>query len=250
MDSRDRQLRFLQGYALVSTTLTAVLALAAFTGVPQKQHFTEIDVERINLIEKDGTVRLAIANSDRMPHPTFYGKEYRDIRSGQVQRGAGMIYFNEEGTEVGGFVWLGRGTDDGGHRAAGLLTFDQYNQNEALSLSYSDVNGRRSAGLAVMDQPTTSLQAIAESLLVIQTIPDSSERARRMQQLRDERQRRGEVGAERLFVGRDPSKAAVLMLADPQGRPRLRVMVDSLGAPTIAFLDENGRVTRRLPEGQ
>jgi hypothetical protein len=37
------------------------------------------------------------------------------------------------------------------------------------------------------------------------------------------------------------------MLADLKGRPRLRLVVDSLGAPKIEFLDASGRVTAHLP---
>jgi hypothetical protein len=48
-------------------------------------------------------------------------------------------------------------------------------------------------------------------------------------------------------VGRDPSRSAVIDLADPLGRPRLRLRVDSLGMPSLEFLDANGQVTARLP---
>jgi hypothetical protein len=54
--------------------------------------------------------------------------------------------------------------------------------------------------------------------------------------------------AERVYVGRDRSRAAVVHLSDPQGRPRLRLVVDSLGVPSLEFLDDAGKVTARLPE--
>jgi hypothetical protein len=59
--------------------------------------------------------------------------------------------------------------------------------------------------------------------------------------------KRGEVGVSRLFVGKG-GKAANVILSDPQGRPRLRLMVDSLGTAKIEFLDESGRVVQRIPE--
>jgi hypothetical protein len=49
-----------------------------------------------------------------------------------------------------------------------------------------------------------------------------------------------------LFAGRDPSRSAVVSLSDPLGRPRLRMMVDSLGAASIQFLDTLGHVTRSI----
>jgi hypothetical protein len=58
------------------------------------------------------------------------------------------------------------------------------------------------------------------------------------------------LSAHRLFLGRDQAKAAVLNLFDPQGRPRLRMIVDSLGTPSLQFLDERGKVTARYPTRQ
>jgi hypothetical protein len=55
------------------------------------------------------------------------------------------------------------------------------------------------------------------------------------------------LAAERVYLGRDMSRAAVLRLKDPNGRDRIRLTVDSLGAASLEFLDENGTVTRRLP---
>jgi hypothetical protein len=53
--------------------------------------------------------------------------------------------------------------------------------------------------------------------------------------------------AARVYLGRDVGKSAVLSLSDPNGRPRLRLRVDSLGKASLEFLDENGAVTSRLP---
>ena len=56
--------------------------------------------------------------------------------------------------------------------------------------------------------------------------------------------------AERVYLGRNISKAAVINLSDRSGRPRIRMMVDSLGTPSLEFLDEQGHVTARLPENK
>jgi hypothetical protein len=46
--------------------------------------------------------------------------------------------------------------------------------------------------------------------------------------------------------GRDPSKSAIVNLNAPNGKSRLRLVVDSLGAARIEFLDEAGRVTNAV----
>ncbi len=54
--------------------------------------------------------------------------------------------------------------------------------------------------------------------------------------------------AQRLFISRAQDKPAIVNLRDPLGRPRLRLLVDSLGAPRTEFLDESGRVTYTLSD--
>src|SRR5262249_53899914 len=152
-------------------------------------------------------------------------------------------YFNDEGTEDGGYLWSGRRLPDGTYRAAGFLTFDQYNQDEALTLGYSDRNGRQEVGLTVIDEPRTSLQATIESVAVIRRVADSAERQRRLEQYFQSLQRTGETRANRLFAGKDASKSALVWLADQKGRPRLRLSVDSLGTAKVELMDESGKVT-------
>lgn len=53
--------------------------------------------------------------------------------------------------------------------------------------------------------------------------------------------------AQRIFVGRDSSRSAIVRLSDAFGRERLRLVVDSLGAAHIDFLDSRGQVVQRIP---
>jgi hypothetical protein len=232
MDDRipqlERELRRVKRFAAGMTIVLGAVVLTAFQQA-DRTRFTEIDVERLNVIEKDGTLRLAIFNSERKPPIIFHGKEYPGLRGGQAIGMAGMNYFNEEGSEVGGYGWRGRTTEDGGHTAAAHITFDQYDQGETLLLSYTDRDGQRRAGLSVLDQPTVSMQP------------------RRMEAVNNMRRQNGRPYTTRLFAGKDPSKSAVVSLADPKGRPRLRMSVDSLGMAQVEFLDERGDVIDRLP---
>jgi hypothetical protein len=51
-----------------------------------------------------------------------------------------------------------------------------------------------------------------------------------------------------LFIGRNADRSAIVNLRDPNGRPRLRLLVDSLGAPRIEFLNDAGQVTYTLTD--
>lgn len=244
-DETTREIRRLRAFLLTTATVLGVLTLAAFRQSAQKQRFTEIDVERINVIEKDGKLRLTISNSARLPDPIIGGKSY-PLRGGTGAGSAGLIFFNDEGNENGGLAYAGRQTATG-FRANAHLTFDQFDQDEALGLSYTDVDGRRRMGLTIADRANVPIQQFAESALVIMRMPDGPEKTRRLQQLRESPV--GEAGKSmtRVFVGRTVDRSAQLQLSDPTGRPRLRLTVDSLGVPALEFLDEGGRAIRRYP---
>jgi hypothetical protein len=241
-----RELRRLRTFLLTAATALGAVALMAFRQV-QNTRFTEIDVERINVVEKDGKLRLTISNSARLPDPIIGGKSY-PLRGGTGAGSAGMIFFNDEGNENGGLAFAGRQTPTG-YRANGHLTFDQFDQDEALAFTYSDVEGRRRVGLTIADRSNIPIQAFAESALVIQALPDGPDKTRRLQQLRDSPLGDAGKSRQRVFVGRTPDRSTELMLSDPAGRPRLRLTVDSLGAPALDFLDERGRSIRHYPAG-
>ena len=61
-----RELRLLQAWVVATTAGLAILGMS-WLGEAQatRTRFTEIDVERINIVESDGRVRLVIANGAR-----------------------------------------------------------------------------------------------------------------------------------------------------------------------------------------
>ena len=59
--------RLLLGYSVVMTTAMVGLFATQAISQPDKQAFGEIDVQRINIREADGTLRMVISNTDRMP---------------------------------------------------------------------------------------------------------------------------------------------------------------------------------------
>jgi hypothetical protein len=133
---------------------------------------------------------------------------------------------------------------DGKANAGALLAFDRFRQDQTVAIQYGENNGQYSAGLRVWDRPDTSLGEVVDKLQAIQKMPDGPEKTEAMQKLRE---LPGAAVSQRVFVGKTREKAAVLTLSDPQGRPRLQLMVDAQGVPKLEFLDEKGAVVYRLP---
>ncbi len=95
-----REIRILKAYTVLSTTLLGLFSLTAFRRASEKPHFEEISVERINLVERDGRVRLVIANEARSPAVVLSGKTLS-----KPGGRAGMIFYNDEGDESGGLIF-------------------------------------------------------------------------------------------------------------------------------------------------
>jgi hypothetical protein len=118
MNKLEKEVRFLKVYAVVTTLLFGVLVFSAFQQANQKNRFTEIGVERINIIEKDGKLKMVISNGERQ-HPGVV-----DGKMLSRKRPPGMLFFNEKGDECGGLSFDGN-QKDGKANAGALLAFDR-----------------------------------------------------------------------------------------------------------------------------
>lgn len=232
-----RQLHWLRVYAVLNTLALAVLGGAAFRQAsPQK--FDEITVQRMNVVDADGTLRLVISNKDRM-HPGQMDGKLID----RPRPVAGLLFFNESGDEVGGLTFTGREVNGAAQANAGLM-FDQYKQDQTIGFSYSEGAGRRAAGFQVWDRPDTRLSELIDKLNAANRIEDRAERDKAIAAIRAG----APAGPRRVFVGKNPDRAATVTLADANGKPRLTMTVDATGNPRIEFLDETGKVVTRVPQ--
>ncbi len=197
--------------AVYSSVLTTVLTAFVLAGsvAAKPQSFDEIDVRRINVREPDGTLRLVISNRARLPGVIERGKEHPPVDRPQ----AGLLFYNDEGTENGGLVF-------GGHRSAkgdvtdsgGMLTFDRYAGSQIIQLAGVHDSANHIVGLIVSDT--------------------------------DDRRKR------RVFVGHDKEGVARVALMDGNGRPRIMLQVTSDGEPSLSFLDGTGKVINQVGPGR
>jgi hypothetical protein len=232
----EREVRFLKIYAAVLTLLCAAFMLSAFAWQGRRQKFEEIDVERINVVEKDGRLRLVISNSERQTPVVVDGQT---IGKGSG-RSPGLVFFNGKGDEVGALIFNGN-TGEGQQLS---LTLDKFRGDQTVALQHREsADGEYFAGLALNDVnlPTAELVARLEA---VKRLPEEAARKAALKEMND----RGDFIVNRLTVGKRRDKAAAIELSDAKGRPRLRISVAADGTPRIAFLDESGKVTHSLPD--
>ncbi len=163
------QIRFLRVYAIISSLILVVLSTAAFRQAATGK-FDELTVGRINVVDANGALRLVLSNKDRM-HPGMMDGKLID----RPRPVAGLLFFNEEGDEVGGLTFTGREVDGRGRANAGIM-FDQFKQDQTIGISYSETDGRRTAGLQVWDRPDTRLSDLIEQLNAANKLTDAAAR--------------------------------------------------------------------------
>jgi len=169
-------------------------------------HFETLTVERIDVVDPDGTTRLAIGNRAHPPAARYRGKIYE--RS--IDDFAGIVFYEADGDETGG-MGVAKLRDN----AQRMFIFDYTHQltDGVGMINRESVDGEHwEAGFFVSDRRPYDEGKVASS-----------------------------QGVERIWL-RNEDQDAALMIADPEGRPRIRIGVDASGAPAITMLDENGEM--------
>lgn len=215
-DTPSGDVRFLKGAALVLTAVLLVMGCSMFQHSRQVPHFGEIDVERMNIVEPDGTPRLIMFNSAHTPAAIIHGVEHPHPNRRPY---AGMLYFNDEGTENGG------GT-----------TFDQFDQDQVVSLG---------GGLRVWDEPYIPMSEELRRIEAIRAMPEGTARDSAQAAFTAWARANG-IFTQRVMLGLTREHAAQIELTDVAGKPRVRLVVDSAGGGRLDFLGDTGEVIRSV----
>lgn len=205
-----------------------------------KEAYTELNAEKLNIVDKKGTVKMTLFSQDHIPPLLMDGE---DILPGHRQNDpiSGIIFYNGRGEECGGLIF-GSGEDEEGNVFAGAsLTFDQYQQDQVVQMYFEEENGERSYGFSLFDRPDRSLaEQIKEQNEI--TASDWSEERKN-----EEIQKVFAGHAPRAFMGKERNGDVSVKLMDSKGHPRIRLVVDKSDVPRMQFLNEEGEVTYQLP---
>ncbi|WP_454828868.1 hypothetical protein [Pseudoxanthomonas wuyuanensis] len=204
----SREMRLLRYYAAAMTLAFAVLMLTAFKSPPP--HFEQISVERLNIVDADGATRIVIANQQRFPPPMLNGQTFKRAVSP-----AGLVFYDRKGNEVGGLAL----TDvEAGKISA--LAFDNPNMDAIGLMTRIGADGEPiSSGLQIN-------QAMPSHLSVMEAAKQTTRR---------------------IAIQNEHNNAEILM-ADAEGRDRIRLRVDHEGQARIEVLDAEGKTVFSAPE--
>jgi hypothetical protein len=231
--------RFLAIYSGILTVTFTITVLAGFAAERKKINFEEIDVQRINLVEPDGTLRMIISDKALWPGIFLKGKEHPHPN----RKTAGMLFLNEEGTENGGLIFGGEKDKDGKVSGHGHLSFDAYEQDQIFSIDAGQAGGKQSSALTVVDRPDYPIGELIEVIDRIKDLPKEKQEAELSKFLGSH-----PAPHSRLYLGRADDSSVSLKLKDAEGHDRIILEVAPDGSPAIRFLDANGKVVSQLPQ--
>ena len=197
-----------RAYAAATAALDAAESAARAAGVEVPGR--ELTLERLRIVEPDGTLRLVVGNSAVGEKLPIRGREVP--HPGRTPA-AGLLFVNDEGTECGGLVWSATGVH---------LSMDSYEQDQAVVLTHLNEAGVRRSSLEFVDRPAWSIADLVAGAHV----------------------EGGE--ASRMRLARETDGSVVLALRDARGRDRVRITVDAEDEPRIELLDADGNVVKSL----
>jgi len=183
---------------------------------------------------------MIISDTAHAPGMIFRGREYPHPDGRKV---AGMIFYNDEGTENGGLIWGRNKGKDGKASSYGHLSFDNYEQDQVMAIEGNQEEEGKSSFIRIMDQPDYSLELLMQLIEKNRDLPKEQQQAALRNFLKSRPQPQS-----RLFLGLKADRSAALILNDPEGRDRIVLKVDTDGTPSLQFLDASGKVVNEMTE--
>jgi hypothetical protein len=233
--------RFLMIYSGVLTAVFVVTVASGFVASRRTMTLDQLDVQRINLREPDGTLRMVMSGKERAPGIYYKGKEFPHPMG---RREAGFLFLNAEGTENGGLIFGGERGPGGIKESNGHLSFDAYEQDQTMSLGSSQHGRQRQATLAFTDYPDYSIMDLVNVLADAKGM-SVEQRDAKVEAFFKEHGR----PAQRMVLnrgGKDGNDGVTLTMADAEGHPRIVMKVAADGSPSLQMLDANGKVVGQM----
>ncbi len=210
-------------------------AAAREAGVELPEPEESISARRVDIVERDGTIRVALGDSALSRQLPLRGEDHPHPGRGDA---AGILFVDDNGTESGALVHAGR-SNDGDPESFHRLSFDDHEQNEALVIGRTQRGDTKAQFIDFFDQPDWSIVDLVRAM--DEMSPDDLESVRRKHYA-------APTFIPRMHLGREEDGSVGLALHDASGRPRIRLVVEADGQADVQVIDDDGAV-RSLATG-
>jgi hypothetical protein len=236
------EIRILRYYALGMTFFAGAVLLGAAHEAAKIASFDTITVHRINVVDREGKLAMVITDHDDMPPPIINGKVYE--RHGGANDN-GIIFYNQRGDEQGGLVWDGQRHPNGTFDSGNSLSFDTVNTDQLIHVEDGNVNGKTYSEVVGWNQPDYNTPGFLNLITEADKIKTKAQAQAFLAAHPEFRKLRSKT---RFILGYDQDNTSQVVLADGQGRPRIKMYVTADGTAALQFLDENGKVVAEYPQ--
>ena len=206
-----------------------------------KEIVKEINVEKLNIVEPDGSIKMSLFNSKNIPSMILEGE---DILPGHRENDgvSGAMFYNNEGDECGGFIY-GSNVDENGTVSMGMsLTFDKYKQDQVLQLSLRKEGDKEQYGISIYDRPNKSIRHSIKAIEDFKKTKDNETKKKLIEEIQKD-------NAKRMFVGNDVDGQIKIALYDKKGNESLKIFVGEDGNPYFEISGKQidlKKLTKRL----
>lgn len=206
----------------------------------EKKKFTELDVEKLNIVDSNGKIKMTLFNQENIPPVILDGQ---DIMPGHRQDDpiSGLMFYNGREEECGGLIFGSEADEEGTPSMTASLTFDEYRQDQVVQMSYTEEKGQTRYGFSIFDRPNRPLSHIIKEQREIEASDMSDEEKEAAYKALYK------GNAPRAFMGKTQNGDVSMKLMDSKGKDRIRMVIDENDEPRMEFLDAHGEVTYKLP---
>ncbi|NBC02284.1 MAG: hypothetical protein GVY20_01120 [Bacteroidetes bacterium] len=255
----EKRLRLLSIYSVFSSIIILILLFSVIWIIADKSpidsenyfqsadslHIPYLTAERVDIIEPDGQLAIALSNSKTSAKLRFDGQILQGASNRDIPN---IIFFDGKGDEVGGLAFANFKDEDAPITAIRHLAFDGFRQDEVITMSHFVQNGKSRKGVYIYDRPDIPIMdALGESGVNPEDTPGIL--GEKLSQFREGNPERHEElwgNPRRVAVQTNEENEAELLLGDAEGNIRLRFVVTPEGDAYVDFLDENGNSVKRL----
>lgn len=203
----------------------------------ENQTFKELTVEKLNIVDKSGSVKMTLFNQDDIPPAVFDSQVMANHREGTGV--SGLMFYNHFGDEMGGLVF-GSQEENGQLIHGGSLTFDKFRQDQLVQLQMMQQDNQFKYGVEVFDRPDQLYPDYQKQIEKVQNpATPLEEREKLYQKIMAE-------NPDRAFFGRDFEGNVGLHIKDSRGNTRIQLVVDKEDNTVVRILNKEGKVTFSL----
>lgn len=178
----------------------------------------ELNVEKLNICEPDGTVKMSLFNSRNIPSLIIDGE---DILPGHRSKDgvSGIIFYNNHGDECGGLIH-GSDIDEDGKVSMGMsLTFDKWKQDQVLQMNLQKDGDKELYGISIYDRPKKNIK---NTLFLMNELQKETDKEKQKILIREIRKN----NHKRIFVGHDVDGDTKISLCDSNGKEKLKIFIN------------------------